>query len=150
MVSTELSEGISETLDILNHMENTYTEKLPKKFREFLEKNKSVDYIPSLDHSKKINEMNLKEKTKDILAIIYMNYWCTPEQKEDYQKVLNENEKRYQEKQKEKYTLDNVFKNKKQRFIKDKEDDTQVSMIEHKESFISKIVKKIKSIFKRN
>ena len=150
MVSTELSEGISETLDILNHMENTYTEKLPKKFREFLEKNKSVDYIPSLDHSKKINEMNLKEKTKDILAIIYMNYWCTPEQKEDYQKVLNENEKRYQEKQKEKYTLDNVFKNKKQSVIQDKEDDTQVSMIEHKESFISKIVKKIKSIFKRN
>ncbi len=150
MVSTELSEGISETLDILNHMENTYTEKLPKKFREFLEKNKSVDYIPSLDHSKKINEMNLKEKTKDILAIIYMNYWCTPEQKEDYQKVLNENEKRYQEKQKEKYTLDNVFKNKKQSVIQDKEDDTQVSMIEHKESFISKIVKKIKNIFKRN
>ena len=149
MVSTEFSEGISETLDILNHMENTYIEKMPKKFREFLENNKSADYISSLDHSKKLNEMNLKEKTKDILATIYMNYWCTPEQKEDYQKVLNENETRYQEELKEKYNPDNVFKNKKQSIIQDKVEDTKVSMIEYKESFISKIIKKIKSMFKR-
>lgn len=150
MVSTEFSEGISETLDILNHMENTYIEKMPKKFREFLENNKSADYISSLDHSKKLNEMNLKEKTKDILATIYMNYWCTPEQKEDYKKVLNENETRYQEELKEKYNPDNVFKNKKQSIIQDKVEDTNVSMIEYKESFISKIIKKIRNIFKRN
>lgn len=150
MVSSEFSEGISETLDILNHMENIYIEKIPEKFRDFLEKNKSADYISSLDHSKKINEMNLKEKTKDILAIIYMNYWCTPEQKENYQKVLNENELKYQEELKEKYNPDNVFKDKKERIIQDKVEDTKSMMVEYKESFITKIIKKIKSIFKRN
>ena len=68
MSSLEFSEGITETLDILKHMDKSYTDKIPKKFKDFLEKNKSDSYTPHLDHSKKIKEMNLKEKTKDILA----------------------------------------------------------------------------------
>ena len=36
MVSVEFSDGISETLDILNHMEKTYIDKIPRKFLEFL------------------------------------------------------------------------------------------------------------------
>ena len=32
MVSIELSEGISEALDILNHIDKAYTDKIPEKF----------------------------------------------------------------------------------------------------------------------
>lgn len=96
MISKDLSEGISETLDILSHMDEIYIYKIPAKFREFLEKNKSNIYKPNLDHSKKINEMNLKNKTKDILAIIYLNYWCNSQEKNEYVKILNNNEKRHQ------------------------------------------------------
>ena len=154
MVSTEFSEGISETLDILNHMENTYIEKLPKKFIEFLEKNKSVEYISSLDHSKKINEMNLKEKTKDILAAIYMNYWCVSQQKTEYNKLLNQNEIKYQKCLREKYSTDNIFKKhtQSQSIIQDNVSkeavNSNVTMVEYKESFFRKFINKIKSIFK--
>ena len=41
MVNTEFSEGITEVLDILNHMEKSYIDKLPKKFKDFLDKNRS-------------------------------------------------------------------------------------------------------------
>ncbi len=109
MVSQELSEGISETLDILKHMDKEYIDKIPQKFKDFLEKNKSVNYIPNLDHSKKIDEMNLKNKTKDILAIIYLKYWCNSEKKLEYMKLLNENERKYQEYLKEKYNP-NIFR----------------------------------------
>ena len=154
MVSLEFSEGISETLDILNHMDRMYIDKIPRKFIEFLEKNKSANYISNLDHSKKLNEMNLKEKTKDILATIYMNYWCTPQQKAEYSELLKENERKYQERLREKYNPDNIFKKntQPQNIIQDnvsKEDaNSNVAMVEYKESIFRKIINKIKSIFK--
>lgn len=93
MGNVEFSEGISETLDILNHLDKVYTDKIPEKFKNFLDKNKSSSYIPKLDHSKKINEMNLKESTKDILTTIYIKYWATAEERSKYTKLLIENEK---------------------------------------------------------
>lgn len=113
MVSVNFSEGITETLDILNHMDKSYTDNIPERFKVFLEKNKSDSYIPNLDHSKKINEMNLKEKTKDILAILYMNYWCDSEQKSKYTSLIKQNEEKYQKELREKYDPNNIFKNKK-------------------------------------
>ena len=92
MVSIELSESITEILDVLKHMEKKYIDKIPKNFKDFLYKNKSETYKPELDYSKTLNNMNLKEKTKDILAVIYMKYWCDSEQKLNYMKVLENNE----------------------------------------------------------
>lgn len=151
MVSIELSEGITETLDVLNHMEKTYTEKIPKKFKEFLEKNKSESYIPNLDHSRKINEMDLKEKTKDILAIIYMNYWCTSEQKLNYTNLLKKNEEKYQERLREKYNPNDLFKNKTQITIQQvKPEQNDSALIIVKETFFTKFIKKLKGIFHIN
>ena len=144
MSSIEFSEGISETLDILKYMEKSYIDKIPKKFKEFLEKNKSKDYIPSLDHRKKLNELYLKNETKNILAIIYMNYWCTPEEKNNYVKILQTNEIKYQEKLKEKYNTDNLFKNKE---TKIEIVNNSVAMVEYQKSFFTKFIKKLKSIF---
>ena len=79
MVSAEFSEGISETLDVLNHMDKSYIDKIPEGFKEFLYNNKSNNYTSNLDFSKKINEIKLKEKTKNILATIYLNFWCSSE-----------------------------------------------------------------------
>lgn len=110
MVNIKLAEGISETLDILNHMDRSYVDKIPIKFREFLEKNKSKIYKPNLDHSKTINEMNLKNKTKDILTIIYMKFWCTPEEKKNYFNILAENQIRKEKEARIKYNPDNLFK----------------------------------------
>ena len=110
MVSLELSEGISETIDILNHMDKNYIDKIPRKFIEFLNNNKSNNYIVDLDHSKKINEMNLKEETKDILATIYMNYWCDPQQKANYINLIKQNENKFQEELRKKYNPDDIFK----------------------------------------
>lgn len=147
MSSLEFSEGVTETLDILNHMDKSYIDKIPKKFKDFLEKNKSDSYIPHLDHSKKIKEMNLKEKTKDILATIYMNYWCDAEQKENYIKTLKQNEEKYQEELKEKYNPDNIFKNKTQKTIQQEQPvQENVDLVEVKESFFTKFIKKLKGI----
>lgn len=151
MISVELSEGISETLDILNHMKISDTDKIPDKFKDFLEKNKSQTYIPNLDHSKKINEMNLKKKTKDILAVIYMNYWCDNEKKIKFKNKIQDNEKKYQEELRNKYNPDNLFKNKRDSIskIKTESEIEQVELVEYKESkWYQKVFAKILNIFK--
>lgn len=151
MVSVEFSEGITETLDILKHMENSYIEKIPRKFMAFLENNKSTNYISNLDHSKKVNEMILKEKTKDILAIIYMKYWCTEEEKHSYNELLQENEKKYQDELRKKYNVDNIFQ-KTNQFEKTMQNNitNNVAIVEYKESIFKKLINKIKNIFDNN
>lgn len=151
MVSVAYREAVTEVLDILKHMEESYISKVPKKFMEFLEKNKDKDYNPNFDHSKKLNELNLKEKTKDILAIIYMNYWCDENKKIEYKKLLNENEKIYQEEIREKYNPDNIFKKKEEKVQNIQKSDFENLPIEVKkdESFFRKIINIIKNIIKK-
>lgn len=148
MVSAELSEGITETLDILKHMKETDVNKISKGFIDFLEKNQSTGYVPNLDYSKKINEMDLKEKTKDILATIYLNYWCNDEQKANYLRLLKENERKHQEELREKYNPDNIFKIKtKQQFQQNEMSQEDVALVEVKESILTKLIKVLKKMF---
>ena len=143
MVNTQLKESISETLDILQHMDNVYIEKIPKEFTNFLYQNKSTDYIPNLDHTKKINEMNLKEQTKDLLAIIYMMYWCSEEERAEYIELLQKNEKKYQNEINEKYNPDKLFSSK--NIESDKQENLPVEIKE--KSIFKKIIAIIKKIF---
>jgi len=143
-VNIEFSEGISETLDILNHLEKEYTNKIPEKLINFFEKNKSKNYICNFDHSKKINEMGLKEITKDILTILYIKYWANSKEKAEYTILLKENEKKYQKHLKEKYNPDNIFKDKK---AKIETVENSVAMVEYKDSIFTKIKKCFKRTF---
>ena len=149
MVSIDLSESISETLDILNHIDKMYVNKIPRNFLKFLEKNKDTNYISKLDHSKKLNEMNLKEKTKNILATIYMNYWCNEQEKEKFLNLLNENEIQRQKDLRDRYNPDNLFK-KQEYKTEEKLVMEENAMIEYKETIFQKFINKIKSVFHIN
>jgi len=146
MVSTEYSEAIVEILDILENSDDTIYKKVPNKLIEFWQRNKSTTYKPNLDHNKPLNEMNLKQKTKDIITMIYLNYLCDENEKESIIDKLNKNEKDYQAMLREKYNPDNIFKRKfEQETIKIEDSTNNVAIVEYKESIFSKI----KKIFKR-
>lgn len=147
MVSVELSEGITETLDILQHMDKSYVNKIPSKFKNFLEQNKSLTYKPQLDHTKNLNDMKVKDKTKSILATIYVNYWCDKEQKEDYLKLLKQNETKYQEELKEKYNPDNLFKKNNEEISSTYTENLPVKVIEKQNIFV-RFINFIKNLFK--
>jgi hypothetical protein len=59
---------------------------------EFLKENASKTYRPELDHTQNIKDMQLKVKTKAILAIIYRNFWCDSEQQKEFDNILKNNE----------------------------------------------------------
>ncbi len=147
MVSVEYSEAIVEVLDILENSEENIVEKIPKKLMEFWQKNKSTTYKPNLDHSKTINEMNLKSKTKSLITMIYLNYLCDNAEKDRINLILKDNEEKYQKELKEKYNSDNIFKKSSQKSeMKEKSVERSVQMTEYKETMLKRIINKIKNI----
>lgn len=75
MVTIEYKKAITEVLDILEHTDDKLVNKIPKSLIEFWKRNKADMYVPNLDHSKNLSEMDLSPKTKAIIAMLYMQYW---------------------------------------------------------------------------
>lgn len=117
MVSVEYSEALSEIYEIFKNLDTNVLNKIPQKFKEFVNNNKSSTYKPTFDYNKNLNELSLKRKTKAILSVIYMNFLCSDEQKIEYKKTLKENLLKKEQELKEKYNPDNLFKNKKHKKI---------------------------------
>ena len=91
MLNLEYQNSISETLDIINNMEISYKEKIPKKFMNFLIKNQSNSYINHINPNIAINEQITGAKPKELLAIITYSFWYDENEKEQYMKKLQEN-----------------------------------------------------------
>lgn len=148
MVSVAYSEAAVEVLEILSHTRKEDVNKIPKKFLEFLENNKSKTYIADLDHTKTIKEMNLKPKTEALLGLIYLKYWANEEEKTAFKKRARENEIKYQEELREKYNIDNLFKSKKEIITDDNlQQEMSLQIVQH-ETFMQRIINKIKRLFR--
>lgn len=143
MVSIEYKEAMTEVLNILENSEEEIVNKIPKKLIEFFEKNKDTTYKPQLDHTKPIQEMEIKEKTKDIITLIYLKYLCKQNENDQILHIINE--KQNQEKIIETYSRDKLF-NKKEKQENKYQD--SISIIKYKESFFKRILNKIKRFFK--
>ena len=146
MFSNEYGEAAVEVLDILDNTNKSDVDKIPSNFIKFLVEIASKDYKVNLDHSKLISEMNLKEKTKEILGVIYINWWCDKKDKENYMKQIKELEMKRQAEINEKYNPNKIFENKNK--IQEYTNET-VTMIEYKESIFKKICNKILSFFNK-
>ena len=98
--------------------------------------------------------MKLKDKTKSLITMIYLNYLCDETQKKNTQLILKNNEEKYQKELREKYNPDNIFNH--NQVIKEKkeienytETKQNMQMIEYKESIVRKIINKILKIFQK-
>lgn len=148
MLSVEYREAMVEILDILDHTDEELKNKIPQKLIAFWRENQSTSYKPNLDHDKSLNEMNLKDKTKAIIAMISVKYLCNEKQKQEIQSNLRKNEENYQNKLREKYNPDFLVK-KKTYQTNEKTTEEQNSMIEVKETFFRKIINKIRKFFQK-
>lgn len=152
MVTKELSEAAVEFNSILEHSSKDIIEKIPIKFLDFINKIASKTYKFDYDQSKSLDEQNLKPETRGLIALVYQDYICDDEERNEYiqksQLFVNqmENLKR------EKYNPDDIFKNKKNN-SESVEDNvlTETAIVEYKEkNFIQKLFDKIKYLFRKN
>ena len=91
MVTEEYKMAVSEVLDILEHTRQQDVEKISPQFMTYLKSKASSTYQPNLDHSLNISDMQLKPRTRAILAVIYRQFWCTEEQKIEFDSQMEEN-----------------------------------------------------------
>ena len=144
MVSVEYSEAIVEVLEILQYSDSDIIEKILKKLIEFWQRNKSTTYKPNIDHEKTINEMKLKKKTKSIITMIYLNYLCNEEEKNNINLILKDNEEKYQQKLREKYNLEDIKKHNQKQEEEENRVATNIAVLENREPILKKVINVIK------
>ena len=89
MIGTEYKVAAAETLSVLENINTIDIKKIPQSFLDFLAELSSKEDRPKLDYSKPIDELNLKEKTREILGYIYIKWWSTKEEQELCEKIIN-------------------------------------------------------------
>lgn len=150
MFRNEYGEAAVEILDILDNTNKEDIAKIPSSFIKFLVDNASKDYVVNFDHLKPISELNIKEKTKEILGTIYINWWCDNNQKEQYKKQIEE-----QEQLREKNNPNNIFKNKKSVQISNEiqeevnSENEALVIVNNKENIFKRIINKVIKFFKK-
>lgn len=149
MVTKEFAEASAEISEILSYLPNEYIQKIPRKLRDFFEQVKSKDYISKIDPYKILEEQELKPKTKTLLTIIYRNYWCNEKEREELDKILIENDNKYEEELREKYNPENIFKDRENRNIEANNTQKNLPIEIKKENTFYKIWNFIIKIIKR-
>ena len=148
MANIEYSEAIVEVLEILEYSDDNILEKIPKKLIKFWKRNKFKTYKPNLDHDKSISEMNLKDKTKSILSMIYLNYLCNDEESKKIKSIINHNEEIYQTELIKKHNSQHSEKEQNIiNTINENTKSTSITIIDNRESIFKKIVNRIKRFF---
>lgn len=74
-------QAFSEIDEILKIMPLNLLEKIPTKFKEMIKEEKSIEYKPEIKEP--LENYQLKEETIIILALIYRNFLCDKEKKEE-------------------------------------------------------------------
>jgi len=134
---------------IIKMMPIEMKEKISKSFINFIEKNKSNNYVSNINPKIPIREQNIRKETKEMLGIIYRDYLCSNEEHDELIKQEEQEIKQYKEELRQKYNPNDIFKNKQKEYNYEKEK-VNVAMEEYKkETFIEKILKFFKSRFKK-
>ena len=81
MVDIQYANAYTEVLDILKHISKEDYEKIPKSKIKVFEENCNKNYNFTYDENKTLDEQNVSEITKVIIAILFRDYWATKEQR---------------------------------------------------------------------
>lgn len=119
MLDEKYSIAYSEVLEILKHISQEDYEKIPKSKIELYKENANKDYVFNYNPTKTLNEQNVSKIAKGIIAILFRDYWATPEQREKIIKKQNNDRIQIEKEKTKKYNPD-VFKSKNKEEVKTK------------------------------
>ena len=101
-----------EVLEILKYMSEEDVNKVPEDMILTFQIKQDKSHNIKIDVNKAIEDQNLLEETKDILANIFRDYWATEEQKQKIIARENFEREKLELEKREKYNADKVFENK--------------------------------------
>jgi len=146
MVSVEYMVSYSQILEILKYIPKEDYNKIPKNMIELFENNCYRESKFKYDPEKTLQEQNITNITRIIIAILFRDYWSTEEQRDKIKKVQD------QERLKQ-VDINDVFKGNKQKIETDNIEEYNVSeklpIVVEKDNIFKRIINKIRRIFNK-
>ena len=136
------SQAFTEVLEVLKNSEKSIISKIPANFIDFLNKYKDKNYMVEIDFSDENWDDKVKKETQALLALIYRDYIVSQKDRERLLIEEREEQKRIENEIREKYNLDNLFKER-----VDNNTNNNVEIVKYKESILKKFKNKLKRIF---
>ena len=139
----------SQVSCLIKELPSSYVERIPTKLIDLINNNSDEKYKIKIDKAKKINEQGFSDKARDLVALLKYNYWSTDEEKVKLKEIFDKNEKKKEELLEQKYSTDNLFKDKKTKIVTDQQANS-TAVVEYKESIFTRLWKSIKGIFRKS
>ena len=150
MENIEYSNSLYQINEILKYMTPNLKARIPKKVISYFENNKSQEYSWTIDKALPLEKQDLLPTTKEILSVLYRDFICDDIERVKLEKTLSDNEIKYQEELREKYNPDNIFKDRQKNIeVTEQEIEDTTAIVTYKETFLSKIINKIKLFFNK-
>lgn len=141
----EYSYAVAELLDLLKNTEDELINKVPTNLIDIWEKQVPEDYkSKDMLTEEDWENIELAQKTKALIGMVYRNYWCNAEERKMYDEILRKNEEKRQAELKEKYKEEDLYRPVHQ---EEATVDEENEMIVYKDNIIIRIINKIKEIF---
>ena len=141
--------ALTEVFEILEYLPNDITSKVPQKLMDFIKKEKDDDYLVNINQP-----LNIQDYSKEaivLLGMIYKDYLCSQEEKNELEKKTIELYKEYEQENAEKYSSDKLFEenDKIRNFTNTSDLENNVQLAKTNENWFEKIKKFIKKIINR-
>ncbi len=141
----EYNYAVAELLDLLKNTEDELINKVPTNLIDIWEKQVPEDYkSKDMLTEEDWENIELAQKTKALIGMVYRNYWCNAEERKMYDEILRKNEEKRQAELKEKYKEEDLYRPVHQ---EEATVDEENEMIVYKDNIIIRIINKIKEIF---
>lgn len=141
----EYSYAVAELLDLLRNTEDELINKVPTNLIDIWEKQVPEDYkSKDMLTEEDWENIELAQKTKALIGMVYRNYWCNAEERKMYDEILRKNEEKRQAELKEKYKEEDLYRPVHQ---EEATVDEENEMIVYKDNIIIRIINKIKEMF---
>lgn len=141
----EYNYAVAELLDLLRNTEDELINKVPTNLIDIWEKQVPEDYkSKGMLTEEDWENIELAQKTKALIGMVYRNYWCNAEERKMYDEILRKNEEKRQAELKEKYKEEDLYRPVHQ---EEATVDEENEMIVYKDNIIIRIINKIKEIF---
>lgn len=117
MIDIKYANAYSEVLEILKYIPIEDYDKIPKNKIDLFKAYANEDYTFCYDTTKTLEEQNVSKIARGIISILFRDYWATEMQKQKIIAKQNYDRKSLEEKKRDIYNLDNLFKNNEKKII---------------------------------
>ena len=151
-ISIVYKRAYSELLEIIKYLPLNEYEQIPKKKIDFYERNKDQSYNFKYNPEKNLKEQNVLRETKALIVTLFRDVFANEKQKEKLEIILAQNEQKYQEELRKKYSEKELFKQKTKDIEENvgEDNNNNSQLVVYKENIFTKIRSFIKRFLRES